>query len=56
MNIKSVAEENNMKQNQEWFKLGTLENISFEDAEKFVKDVQESNPSLQEREYRIIEF
>lgn len=40
---------------QEWFKVGTLENISFEDAKKFIKDVQESNPSQKESEYRIIE-
>lgn len=41
--------------NQEWFKVAILENISLENGKEIIKTIQESNSSMQDREYRCIE-
>lgn len=41
--------------NQEWFKIAILENIPLENVKEIIKTIQESNPSIQDREYRFVE-
>jgi hypothetical protein len=39
----------------EWFRVGSLENATLQEAKKFVEDVQKNRTHAHSYEYRIIE-